>query len=255
MEEKQLHKRDWIAGLDRGLAILEVFDKDHALLTATEVARSTGLTRSAARRYLLTLEHLGYLYSDGKQFGLTPRVLKIGWSYFDSAQLPRLLRPYLQRLTAVTGESVYVAVMDGWDVVFIARNGSTRVMTSGFALGARLPGHVSVSGLMMMTFRPRETVQEWMRSLVLTPLSPYTITDPERLYAVVEAARTNGYAVLEQAQQVGVRGIAVPLVDRHGKLIAGLSVSMAIGDESQADALARVLPILQETANALINQL
>ena len=255
MTQKNLDKRDWIAGLDRGLAILEGFDNEHPRMTATQAALRSGLTRSAARRYLLTLEHLGYLYSDGKQFGLTPRVLKVGWSYFDSAQLPRVVLPFLQRVTAAINESVYVSVLDNWELVFIARNGTTRVMTTGFVLGARAPAQLASPGIVMLGFEPPEKVKAWLATSVLTPFTPYTITDSERLYAEVETARANGFAVLEQQLQIGIRGIALPLKNRHGQLIAALSVSVPMGNESREHALARVLPVLQETANALINHL
>lgn len=255
MEKIKLNKRDWIAGLDRGLAILEGFDNSHPRMTATQAAERAGLTRSAARRYLLTLEHLGYLYSDGKQFGLTPRVLKVGWSYFDSAQLPRILLPFLQRVTAAINESAYVSVIDDWELVFIARNGVARVMTTGFVLGARVPAHLASPGIMMLAFEPPEKVKAWLAASVFTPFTPYTITDAQRLYAEVEKARINGYAVVEQQLQLGVRGIALPLKNRNGQVIAALSVSIPMAGESCESALARVLPILQETANTLINHL
>lgn len=255
MADKDLNKRDWIAGLDRGLAILEGFDNDHPRMTATQAAARAGITRSAARRYLLTLEHLGYLYSDGRQFGLTPRVLKVGWSYFDSAQLPRALLPFLQRASAALNESVYVSVLDNWELVFIAKNGSTRVMTTGFVLGARAPAQLASPGIVLLGFEPSAKVAQWLADTRLSPLTPYTITDSARLFQEVEAARANGYAVLEQQLQCGVRGIAVPLKNRHGTPIAALSVSAPMGTESCESALARILPVLQETANALINHL
>lgn len=255
MRKKELDKRDWIAGLDRGLAILEAFDHDHPRITATEAAERTGLTRTAARRYLLTLEHLGYLYCDGKRFGLAPRVLKLGWSYFDSAPLPRLLLPFLQRVTAALDESAYVSVLDNWELVFIARNGSSRVMTSGHALGARMPAPLASPGIVMLGFQPLEQVHAWLDATLLTPYTPHTITNCAQLLNEVVLARQCGYAVLEQQIQIGVRGIAVPLKDRHGQLIAALSVSLPIGAESREAALARVLPVLQETANRLINHL
>ena len=137
MNRPPLDKRDWIAGLEKGLAILESFDSEHARLTPSQAAQLTGMTRTAARRYLLTLEHLGYVQGDGKLYGLTPRVLRVGWSYFDSARLPKTVQPYLQQLSATINESVYVSVLDDWELVFIARNGTSRVMTTGFVLGAR----------------------------------------------------------------------------------------------------------------------
>lgn len=255
MPNSELNRCDWVAGLDRGLAILESFDHEHPRMTATQAAARTGLTRSAARRYLLTLEHLGYLYSDGKQFGLTPRVLKVGWSYLESAQLPRILLPFLQRATASLNESVYVSVLDNWELVFIAKNGTTRVMITGFVLGTRVPSYLAAPGIVMLGHEPEQTTKEWLQSLTLTPLTPYTMTDPKQIYAEMEKARQRGYAVLEQQLQTGVRGIALPVRSRSGKVVAAISVSLPMLDETQEAALARVLPVLQSTANSLINHL
>jgi IclR family transcriptional regulator, pca regulon regulatory protein len=255
MKNESLNKVDWIAGLERGLAILACFDNDHPTMTATQAAERAGLNRTAARRYLLTLAHLGYLHSDGKKFGLTPRVLKLGWSYLDSAALPRLLMPFLQRVTATLNESVYVCVLDGWDSVCIARNGTSRVMTSGFALGSRLPAHLASPGIAMLGFQPQQAVLARMAELALVPFTPHTITDYRLLYREVEKSRELGYALLEQQMQTGVRGIAMPLKNRNGQLVAAMSVSMPIKNETTEEAVERVLPVLQETANSLINHL
>jgi len=250
-----MKQHEWIAGLDRGLAILEGFDHATPRMTATQAAERAGLTRSAARRYLLTLEHLGYLYRDGKQFGLTPRVLKVGWSYFESAQLSRLLLPFLQRVTARLNESVYVSVLDDHELVFIARNGATHVMTTGFVLGARLQPHLASPGIVLLAQQEPEQVRAWLAQVPLTSFTPYTIMDWQMLYGEIEQARAAGYAVLEQQLQIGVRGIAIPLKNRAGQLVGAMSVSIPIGTESREAALARVLPVLQETANALLNHL
>jgi len=112
-----LDKRDWIAGLEKGLSIIECFDDANPRLTASQAGVRCGMTRTAARRYLLTLGHLGYVATDGKLFWLTPRVLRLGQSYLESARLPRIVQPFLQRVTAGTQESAYVSVMDGDDIV------------------------------------------------------------------------------------------------------------------------------------------
>ena len=250
----QLDKRDWIAGLEKGLSVLECFDSEHPRMTASEVAARTGIARTAARRYLLTLQHLGYLQSDGKQFGLTPRVLRVGWSYFDSARLPRIVQPYLQQLSTTINESVYISVLDGWDLVFIAKNGVSRVMTTGFVLGARVPAPLTSPGVVLLSCQPDiETVRIWMGSHDLPPFTPHTLTNKERLLEKVLRARADGYAVIEQQLQVGVRGVAVPVKNRHGEVVAALSTNMPIGQETTESALARVLRPLQESALAMLN--
>lgn len=254
MDRPMLDKRDWIAGLEKGLAILEAFDSDHARMTPSEAAARTGLSRTAARRYLLTLQHLGYLWSDGKQFGLTPRVLRVGWSYFDSARLPKLVQPYLQQLSARINESVYISVLDAWELVFIARNGASRVMTTGFVLGARVPAPLASPGIVLLAHHPdREAVHAWLDTAVLHPFTPHTLTSKARVLEALQTARANGYAVVEEQLQLGVRGLAVPLKNRHGEVVAALSTNMPIGKEPADKAVQRILPALEETVMALLN--
>ena len=251
-----LDKRDWIAGLEKGLAVLEAFDSEHARMTPTQAGARTGMTRTAARRYLLTLESLGYVESDGKLFGLTPRVLRVGWSYFDSARLPKLVQPYLQQLSATLNESVYISVLDEWELVFIARNGTSRVMTTGFVLGARVPAPLTSPGVVLLAYKPdEEAVHQWLNTTVLTPFTPHTLTNTVRLAEKIRQARADGFAVIEQQLQVGVRGIAVPMKDRHGEVVAALSTNMPMGRETTEAAINRVVHHLQETALAMLNVL
>jgi IclR family transcriptional regulator, pca regulon regulatory protein len=256
MKNTPLAKRDWIAGLEKGLAILEAFDNQHARMTATQAAERTGLSRTAARRYLLTLESLGYVYTDGRLFGLTPRVLRVGWSYFDSARLPRTVQPYLQQLSATLNESAYVSVLDDWELVVIARNGVSRVMTTGFVLGARVPAPLISPGVVLLAYKEdQQAVSTWLDAVELAPFTPHTITSATRLREKIVRARADGYALIEQQLQVGVRGVAVPLRNRSGEVVAALSTNMSIGNESPEAAVKRVLPHLQETALAMLNVL
>ena len=256
MKKPPLDRRDWIAGLEKGLAILEAFDSEHARMTPTQAAERTGLSRTAARRYLLTLESLGYVYTDGRLYGLTPRVLRVGWSYFDSARLPRTVKPYLQQLSATLNESAYVSVLDGWELVVIARNGVSRVMTTGFVLGARVPAPLISPGVVLLAHEAdQDAVSAWLDTVELSPFTPHTITSGARLREKIVRARVDGYALIEQQLQVGVRGIAVPLRNRNGEVVAALSTNMPMGEESPEAALQRVLPHLQESALAMLNVL
>ena len=160
----KLLARDWIAGLERGIAVIEAFDEEHPRLTASQVGERCGLARTAARRYLLTLEHLGFVATDGKQYWLTPRVLRLGQRYLSSARLPKLAQPFLQRVSAAIQEIAYLAVLDEGEIVYVARNGPSRVMNSGFVLGARVVSHVTAAGLLLMSLRPpRRYAPGWPR--------------------------------------------------------------------------------------------
>jgi len=246
-----MHARDWIAGLERGLAVLQAFDESHARLTAQQAGERVNMTRTAARRYLLTLQHLGYAASDGKYFWLTPRVMRIGQAYLESTRLPRIVQPSLQRLTMATQEISFVSVLDGYELVYVARNGQNRGMNTSFVLGARIPCHCSSSGMLLITMQGPEAVDRWLRECTFNAFTPHTLTDPERLRADTESIRAQGWALSEQRLELNYRGVAVPLRDHKGQVVAALSVSMPLQYETGAAAVARVLPILKEVAQAL----
>ncbi len=165
------------------------------------------------------------------------------------------MQPFLQQITAQVGEAAYLSVLDGWELVFISRTSTSRVMSTGFVLGARVPAPLASAGVMMLASQPEDTVREWLDQFVLTPYTPYTILQHDRLLQEIRKAGAQGYAVVEQQLQIGVRGVAVPLRDRHGKVIAALSVNMQIGEESADAACARVLQVLQDTALSIMRTL
>lgn len=248
-----LDKRDWIAGLEKGLSIIEAFDDANPRMTASQAGVRCGMTRTAARRYLLTLAHLGYVATDGKLFWLTPRVLRLGQSYLESARLPRIVQPFLQRVTSGTQEIAYVSVMDGEDVVYIARNGSTRSMNTGVVLGSRVQAQVTAAGMLMLAMRDPDWLESWLAHHELKAYTSYTINSKDRLRLELARIRQRGWAVSEQQLELTYRGVAVPLIDRRGDLVGALNVTMPMGHESTEDAVGRVLPVLLETARAMRN--
>ncbi|MES2534174.1 MAG: IclR family transcriptional regulator C-terminal domain-containing protein [Pseudomonadota bacterium] len=248
-----LQKRDWIAGLERGVSIIEAFDDANPRLTASQAGQRTGMTRTAARRYLLTLQAMGYVASDGKLFWLTPRVLRLGQSYLESARLPRIVQPFLQRVAAGTHETAYLSVMDGDEVVYIARNGPNRNMSTGYVLGARVPAQVTAAGMLMLSQRDDAELAAWLASRELRAYTSHTIASKERMKLELARIRAQGWSLSEQQLDLNSRGVAVPLRDRHGDVVGALNITMPMGHESSDDAVARVLPVLRETAQAMRN--
>lgn len=246
-----LDKRDWIAGLERGISIIEVFDDAHPRMTAAEAGQRTGMTRTAARRYLLTLQHMGFAASDGKLFWLTPKVLRLGQSYLTSARLPRIAQPFLQRVAAGTHETAYLAVLDEDEVVYIARSGPNRNMNTGYVLGARVPAQVTAAGMLMLALRNDEELQRWLTTRTLSIFTPHTISSTKLMQQEVTRIRAQDWALSEQQLDLNSRGIAVPLRDRHGVLSGALNITMPMGQEKREDAVARVLPVLREAAQAM----
>lgn len=248
-----MDKRDWIAGLEKGLAVIDAFDDAHPRLTASEAGKRCAITRTAARRYLLTLQHLGYVASDGKLFWLTPRVLRLGQSYLESARLPRIVQPFLQRVTAGTQESAYVSVLDGDDIVYIARNGAARAMNIGYVLGARVQAQVTAAGLLMLSLRPPEWIDNWLATHELISYTAFTVTSKEAMRLQMKQVQAQGWATSEQQLDLNFRGVAIPLRDRYGAMVAAMSVTMPMGFETSDESAGRVLPVMNETAQAMRN--
>lgn len=247
-----LDKRDWIAGLEKGLRIIEAFNDIHQRLTPSTAARRTGITRTAARRYLHTLQHLGYLESDGQLFWLTPRVLRLGWSYLDSAKLSRTVQPHLQRISSAAGGAAYFAVLDGDDVIYVARDGSTCLRNVGFVLGAPVAANVSSAGIALLSCCSPKQVSRWLARRKFVPFTPYTVTTQEGVRELIDAARRQGYALLEQQFERKLRGIAVPIRSHSAQTVGAISISLPMESETSRQALARVLPLLREAEYSLL---
>src|SRR5512139_1746855 len=150
MSEATGRGQDFVQSLERGLAVIRAFDRDHPELTLSEVATATGVTRAAARRFLLTLAELGYVRSDGRLFALTPRVLELGYAYLSSMSLPEVAEPHLEALVATVNESSSVSVLDGTDVVYVARVPTSRIMTVSISVGTRFPAYATSMGRVLL---------------------------------------------------------------------------------------------------------
>lgn len=244
-----IHRKDLIEGLGKGLRIIEAFDDEHARLTPSEAAERAGLTRTAARRYLLSLCHFGYAGTDGRLFWLTPRVLRLGQSYLGAARLPRLVQPFIQRASMASGETVNVSVLDGHEVVYLARSNSPRLVSIGFHPGARVPAHVVTPAYVILATFADEALERWIAGHAF--FGGDAAREGARLREAVLAARALGYWVTEQLLDPGLRGIAVALRDRRGECQGAVSMTMPMQPLGREETIARMLPLLQEAAQAL----
>jgi IclR family pca regulon transcriptional regulator len=255
MNRQALDKRDWIAGLEKGLRIIQAFNDINQRLTPSTAARRTGITRTAARRYLHTLRHLGYLESDGQLFWLTPRVLRLGWSYLDAAKVSRAVQPHLQRISSALGSAAYFAVLDEDEVIYVAREGSTCLRNVGFALGAPVAANVSSAGIALLSCRSPKQVNRWLAKRKFMPFTPYTVITREGVCQLIDDARRKGYALLEQQFERKLRGVAVPVRSQSAQTVGAISVSLPIENETAEQALARALPLLREAEYSLLSLL
>jgi IclR family pca regulon transcriptional regulator len=240
-----------IEGLGKGLRVIEAFSDEQPRMTSTECARLTGLTRTAARRYLMSLVHFGYAGTDGKNYWLLPAVLRLGQSYLDAARLPRLSQPFLQRLSMATGESANLAVLDNHEVVYLARSNSPRIVSIGFHLGARAPAHVVSPGIVILSTWPDSKIEAWIAAHDFAKFTPQTLTEAGTFRDAVHSARRSGHAHVDQHIDVGLAGLAVPLTDRKGHCLGAISTTFQAQGYPQGSALVKLLPALQETAQAI----
>lgn len=243
--------KDLIAGLGRGLALIEAFDDEHPRMTVAQAAARTGIPRSAARRHLLTLCHFGYAQTDGKLFWLGARVLRLGQSYLGASRLPRLVQPFIQRLSASTGETVNVSVLDGHEVVYVARSNSPRLVSIGFHAGARAPAHVVAPGIVLVAGLADEALAQWVQAHEFVAFTARTITDSDRFVAQVKAARATGYWMVEQQLNAGLTGVAMALTDRRGRCHGAIGMTLQTSAWSSEEIQARLVPTLQSTADTL----
>jgi IclR family pca regulon transcriptional regulator len=248
----QVARRDIIEGLVTGIHVITAFNDEHARLTPTALADKVDISRSAARRYLLTLVHVGMAATDGRVFWLTPKVLSLGRSYLDSARLPRAIVPYLQRLTTQIQESTNYSVLEGDDVVYVSRVNAPRHLTPSFESGTRLPAYTSTAGRVLLAALPDDQLHAYLERVELIPYTHMTVADKQELLRELLAIREQGFGITENQYEIGMRGISVPIKSRRGALIGALSVSMMISGSSKAEALAKCVPALQAAANTLM---
>jgi IclR family pca regulon transcriptional regulator len=241
----------FVQALERGLAVIRAFDGDHPRLTLSDVARQTGLTRAAARRFLHTLVGLGYVRSDGRLFSLRPRVLELGYAYLSGLSLPEVAQPHMEQLVAQVGESCSISVLDGDDVVYVARVSTKRIMTVAITVGTRFPAYATSMGRVLLAAQPAATRAEYLRTVHLEPLTPFTITDPAYLAVTLESVAMQGFALLDQELEEGLRSIAVPIHDRDGSVVAAMNISTSARQRTPAAIRSDLLPPLQAAAREI----
>lgn len=241
-----MREGDIIQGLIRGLSVIECFDETHARMSITDVAERTGLERATARRCLLTLAHLGYATYDGKFFQLTPRVLNLGHSYLATTPLPRLIQPFLDELSHATSESTSAAVLEGTDILYVARASTRRVMSINLAPGARLPAYCTSMGRTLLAALPTEEARAILDRSELVAYTPHTKADMASITIELGVVAAQGFAVIDQELEIGLCSIAVPLVNAHGKVVAAINIGAQTARAPTSRMIAHFLPLMRK---------
>jgi len=242
---------DYVQSLARGLQVLRAFDREMASPSLSQVAERTGLSRAVARRLLLTLQHLGYVGSQGRSFYLTPRVLELGYSYLTSLDLTDLAQQSLALLAERVGESCSMAVLDGQDIVYVLRVPVRRVMSVALGVGARLPAYATSMGRAVLAGHSDAELTAWLRGQKLRALTPYTVRTATAFKAQVRQARDLGYAMVSRELDVGLLSIAVPIRTAEGRTVAALNVGMPYSEDAAARAIKVILPALRDAQRSV----
>lgn len=235
---------DFVGSLAKGLRVIEAFSGEQPRLSIAQVALSTGLDRATSRRSLLTLHELGYAEYDGKFFTLTPRILRLGIGALAALPLAQIVQPWLDQLSERIGESVSVSILDETDIVYIARAQQRRVMSIGLMPGSRLPAHCTSMGRVLLAALPEAEARVRIEASDLTPRTAMSRTDPHDILAEINRVRAQGYALIDQEVEIGLRSIAVPILSSRGVVEGALNAGVAAVQDGVETLADRFLPEL-----------
>ncbi len=244
---------DFMASLARGLAVIRAFSQQRQRLSIAQISLRTGISRAAVRRCLYTLGRLGYVGSDDERnFMLRPRVLALGHAYLSSAPLATSAQPLLDQVSASLRESCSMAILDADDIVYVARSSSsTRLMSIDLGIGSRLPAFCTSMGRVLLAGLSASQLAEYLRRAVLTPYTNRTLVSKDKLREAIVAARETGYAIVDQELEIGLRSIAVPVLDAGGHPVCALNISTQAARVATAEMEKRFLPALRAAAAEL----
>ena len=245
----------YVQSLARGLSVIRAFDADHAEMTLSDIARRTGLTRATSRRFLLTLVELGYVKSDERLFTLTAKVLELGFSYLSALTLPEIAQPHLEQLAASIHESTSASVLDGADIVYVARVPTRRIMSVRINIGTRFPAYATSMGRVLLAAFSPEELEAHLTNPDFESLTSHTITSRATLETELAKVRKQGYAIVDQELEVGLRSIAVPIRHATGTVIAAINVSTTATSHTLESIEQNLLPALRLAAQRISEDL
>ncbi|OLP62596.1 IclR family transcriptional regulator [Xaviernesmea oryzae] len=248
-------ERDMMGGLAKGLKVIEAFSAERPRLSIAEAAEISGLDRATARRCLLTLAELGYAAYDGKFFTVTPRVLRLGTGCLATMPLPRIVQPTLDRLSEEIGQSTSVSILDAGQIVYVARAAQQKVMSIALMPGSRLPAYCTSMGRVLLAALGEDAARTALEASQRPARTEHTITEIEALMDALATVRRQGYATIDQEVEIGLRSIAVPLVNMRGRVVAALNVGLAARGEPMEAMADRYLPALKAVQAELAGML
>jgi len=243
---------NFMTSLARGLLVIQAFSESKLQLSISQLSKKTGLSRACVRRCLHTLSELGFAATDdGRNFHLRPRVLTLGHSYLSSMPLSTAAQPILEHLSQILNEACSIALLDGVDIVYVARANVARIMAIDLGVGIRLPAFCTSMGRVLLAHLSPEELEAVLPKVEFTRFTEKTITSVEKLRHALTTVRREGYAIIDQELELGLRSIAVPLISPVGRVVAAIDVGAHGQRVSLQDMQTRFLPYLRAAAQEL----
>ena len=247
--------REAMGGLAKGLSVIRAFSSDRAALTLSDIARSAGIPAATARRCLLTLEELGYVTRSGRSFLLRPKVLQLGAAYLESMNIEHVTRTHLEELARKTSDSAALCVLDGTEIVYVARASVRTLVRLEAHVGSRFPAHATSTGRVMLAGVSPDRLRLYFETASFQALTERTVTNPARLQQLIDSARRSGYAVIVDELAYGVIALAVPVFDQHGRVVASLNTSSHSRRIGKTKLVRERLKMLQEVSRQISGDL
>jgi IclR family pca regulon transcriptional regulator len=242
---------DFVLSLARGLQVIESFQGHRNGRSAAEIAADTGLSRAAVRRLLITLESLGYAEHAGAIYRLRTRILRLGFAALSSNSLPTLAQPILENVTAALHESCSLSVLEDDEILYLARSSAQRVMSVGLSVGSRLPAYCTSMGRVLLAALPDRELGAYLKRVQLKALTPKTVISKPPLRKLILRVRADGYALVNEELELGLRSIAVPVKARSGRTVAAVNSGVHAARITPSEMTRRLLPVLRENARSL----
>lgn len=254
-EAGEARATDFVESLDRGLRLLQTFGRTAGPMTLSDIARAADLPRATARRILFTLGHGGFVSSDGKLFTLTPHVLTLAGSFLRSNQVVAVLQPVLDHVATAAQEISSLALLDGDEVVFIARGSPARVFTTGLEIGYRLPAFCTSVGRALLGRLDDDELAKRLKAMRRGALTPQTVTDSKLLLKAIQADRAKGFSLVDREAEPHFRSIAVPVRRYDGAIVAAINIGGHVDRVGMRELVDRFLPLLREGAEGVKDKL
>jgi IclR family transcriptional regulator, pca regulon regulatory protein len=255
---------DFVVSLARGIEIIRAFASADATtspalsnfrladaLTLSEVAARTGLARAVVRRFLYTLAELGYVTTDGKYFRLTAKILDLGFAYLSSFSLPKIAERFLEEVTLETKESSSASVLDGHEIVYVARVQTRRIMSISLGIGSRLPAFCTSMGRVLLAHLQADELDRYLKNAKFTRFTEKTICDPESLRKELVTVTKQGFALVDQELELGLRSLAVPVFAGGAKAVAAINIGTQAARTPKSELGQRFLPVLRKAAKSI----